>query len=1013
MKNSFDFNIMKRLIICFVFSSICFSSSAQLLKIQGYEFYYPNGSICINPNTCGVEGGSVYLRVMYVNSVNYCGNGTTWAHTIQLPYGLKFPSGNLVDNIGNSLDWGAAGLPSATKLSSRKARITGQDMPWGYTVADVYIKVNVLSTYDPNNWCIPNVYWVGKYRYNVGIDYNTCVGPVCLTNIAYPPNAGIDCPLTICEGETVTSTQLFNTLLGTPETGGVWSPTLAGAGTYTYTVSAGSCPNATAQVVVSEQAAPDAGIDCPLIICEGTTLTTTQLFNSLLGTPQVGGVWSPALSGAGTYTYTVSATSPCIADVTSQVVVSEQAAPNAGANCVLTICEGETVTSPALFGALLGTPQVGGVWSPALSGAGTYTYTVSASPCTGDATAQIVVSEQAAPDPGKNCVLTICEGETVTSPALFGALLGTPETGGVWSPILEGAGTYTYTVSATSPCTADATAQIVVSEQAAPNAGVDCPLTICEGETLTLTQLFNTLLGTPQTGGVWSPALSGAGTYTYTVSATSPCTGNATAQVVVSEREAPDAGVNCVLTICEGATVTSPALFGALLGTPETGGVWSPALAGAGTYTYTISATSPCTADATAQIVVSEQAAPDAGIDCPLTICEGTTLTTGQLFNTLLGTPETGGVWSPTLAGAGTYTYTVSATSPCTGNVTAQVVVSIENINVDAGSYNSLIHTSSPITVTGFPTDSNGAWSGSGISDNGNGTANFNPSGLSYSIPLFYTYTSTNGCVFIDTTIIEVELNNVLKVKVFLQGPLNGTGTLMNTALNSGHLLPGQDVQGSNFFGIGTNTPIGQPYNVAPWNYNGTEGNQYGENITNPGSQPYASTVVDWVLVSVRETNTLAASEIFKTAALLHNDGNVEFLTPIPSFNSGIDHYIVIEHRNHLPIMSNAIQIVGGELNVDFTSSDSWIQLIFGFPSGKGQKSIPNCSVYAMLAGNSHANPYSEENFINSNDGVNYDQAFNKSYIYIPSDYNLSGAVNNLDKFYIIYNFNLFTLLPH
>ncbi|MCP4990677.1 MAG: hypothetical protein GY928_32930, partial [Colwellia sp.] len=168
--------------------------------------------------------------------------------------------------------------------------------------------------------------------------------------------------------------------------------------------------------------------------------------------------------------------------------------------------------------------------------------------------------------------------------------------------------TYTYTVAATAPCTTAATAQVVVSEQALPNAGTNGTLTICAGSTVTSAQLFAALGGSPATGGTWSPALAGANTYTYTVAATAPCTTAATAQVVVSEQALPNAGTNGTLTICAGSTVTSAQLFAALGGSPATGGTWSPALGGANTYTYTVAATAPCTTAATAQVVDRKRA---------------------------------------------------------------------------------------------------------------------------------------------------------------------------------------------------------------------------------------------------------------------------------------------------------------------------------------------------------------------------------------------------------------------
>ncbi|MUH38353.1 hypothetical protein D9O36_21115, partial [Zobellia amurskyensis] len=197
----------------------------------------------------------------------------------------------------------------------------------------------------------------------------------------------------------------------------------------------------------------------------------------------------------------------------------------------------------------------------------------------------------------------------------------------------------------------DDTAEVVVSEQTAPNAGTDGTLTICEGATMTETQLFAQLSGSPDSGGTWSPTMAGAGTYTYTVAANSPCTTDDTSEVIVSEQSAPNAGTDGTLTICEGATITETQLFSQLGGTPDSGGTWSPAISGAGTYTYTVAATAPCTVDDISEVIVSEQATPNAGTDGTLTICEGATITGNSTFSQLGGTPDSGGTWSPAMAG--------------------------------------------------------------------------------------------------------------------------------------------------------------------------------------------------------------------------------------------------------------------------------------------------------------------------------------------------------------------------
>ena len=73
--------------------------------------------------------------------------------------------------------------------------------------------------------------------------------------------------------------------------------------------------------------------------------------------------------------------------------------------------------------------------------------------------------------------------------------------------------------------------------------------------------------------------------------------------------------------------------------------------------------------------------------------------------------------------------------------------------------------------------------------------------------------------------ILHINAQVTLELKVFLEGPFNGIS--MDTELNVHNLLP-----------------LTQPYNVAPWNYAGTE--QVGS-IPNPE-------IVDWVLVELRET---------------------------------------------------------------------------------------------------------------------------------------------------------------
>ena len=71
------------------------------------------------------------------------------------------------------------------------------------------------------------------------------------TDNVLPLSAGTNGALSICSGSTVTQTQLFAALGGTPVSGGTWSPALAGAGVYTYTVTSPSCAGTASATVTA------------------------------------------------------------------------------------------------------------------------------------------------------------------------------------------------------------------------------------------------------------------------------------------------------------------------------------------------------------------------------------------------------------------------------------------------------------------------------------------------------------------------------------------------------------------------------------------------------------------------------------------------------------------------------------------------------------------------------------------------------------------------------------------
>ncbi len=170
-----------------------------------------------------------------------------------------------------------------------------------------------------------------------------------------------------------------------------------------------------------------------------------------------------------------------------------------------------------------------------------------------------------------------------------------------------------------------------------------------------------------------------------------------------------DAGTNGSIDICDDGSSTTYDLFDQLGGSPDNTGTWSPTLSGghlgtfdpntdaAATYTYTVSGSGVACFPVSADVVVTLDQAPDPGMDNTIDLCSNDPSL--NLIDQLLGTPQGGGSWSPSLGGgdqgtfdpstdaAGQYTYTVSTSGNCPDE-SAIVTVSIETApaNIIGGS---------------------------------------------------------------------------------------------------------------------------------------------------------------------------------------------------------------------------------------------------------------------------------------------------------------------------------------
>jgi gliding motility-associated-like protein len=607
---------------------------------------------------------------------------------------------------------------------------------------------------------------VGVFNYTYDItDANNCSNSTTVTiTILEAPESGTvsaDSPIAFCRDALPSSYDLFDLLddedqtgiwySGTDNTGAVatnpvdLSVLIIGNYFFTFDVNAiGTCDDVLVTVEVIINDLPNTGTATPFVVCETTTVTNFDLFGQLAG-EDAGGTWSDddgslaltantvdlsALTvGSYNFTYTITDSNTCANS--STVVITIEAAPEAGTATNFNICLIDLATTPTLdlFGQLAG-EDTGGTWSDddgslALSGntvdlsaltintTFNFTYTViGIGTCTDDTeTVSVTVIETSAPT--VTAAQNFCDAATVANLTVTSgtniqwydeATLGSPLPAG--TVLDDGETYYASQTDAISNCESVTRAEVIVTIFLSPNSGIALNDNVCD--TVTAYDLFSALDGSEDATGTWTDtdatgAFSGStfdassvapGDYdfTYTVVANAPCV-NASTIVTISVETPVNAGSDDVLTLC--STDTSVDLF-PILGGATIGGDWSlngtilsnildPATAVSGIYTYTIA--SACGVD-TADINVTINQAPDAGLDNTISLCvaDGTL----DLLTQLLGTPDTNGTWSPllnsgtnifdpTLDGTGNYTYTVIAISPCTTNAMATLNITVND----------------------------------------------------------------------------------------------------------------------------------------------------------------------------------------------------------------------------------------------------------------------------------------------------------------------------------------------
>ncbi len=211
-----------------------------------------------------------------------------------------------------------------------------------------------------------------------------------------------------------------------------------------------------------------------------------------------------------------------------------------------------------------------------------------------------------------------------------------------------------------------------------------------------------------------------------------------------------------------------------------------------------------------------------------------------------------------------------------------------------------------------------------------------------------------------DNTGTPAVIDNRAKIKIMIEGYFDESTGRMNTSLSDNNIMP-----------------LIQPFNVAPFNYNGFE-----------VVSTIPANVVDWMLVELRDSNDLNQI-IHQQAVFLRNDGSLITLDGQEEilFN-GVDtdsYYIAVHHLNHLAVLSSQPHPIEKTPTIyDFTTEAKAAM-------GTEQLQVKG-SHYLMTSGDFDGN-----GIINNEDYNLWKTSGAAINTYSPADADGNGIINSLD----------------
>lgn len=202
-----------------------------------------------------------------------------------------------------------------------------------------------------------------------------------------------------------------------------------------------------------------------------------------------------------------------------------------------------------------------------------------------------------------------------------------------------------------------------------------------------------------------------------------------------------------------------------------------------------------------------------------------------------------------------------------------------------------------------------------------------------------------------------------VQAKAWLSACYDPSISLMRNTLRTANLLP-----------------LAQPYQIAPFNYNGTE--QVASNAQIP------TNAVDWILLEVRDIT--GTTIVARRAAWLLQDGTLADLdgsTGVAFTNlvNGTNYRLLLRHRNHLAVWAANTVLLPNATPYNFNLSNN-------VQGGTLQLLSLDATQYGLCPADANAN-----GIINYADYNRYATQTGATNVYSPADLNLDGNVNTTD----------------